>query len=131
MVLLFMLVLFLLFGVVRAGVVFALVGGVGVDAVVAVLVFRSCCCRCTCCGYDGCRRLNLRPTLAGVSRVRSGSRVGEKKIKVSVMRVLTLLLGHELDGQIDEVLRLAEAYDEDENAFRFRYKTPHLGQCNI
>ena len=42
------------------------------------------------------------------------------RLKVSVMRVLTLLLGHELDGQIDEVLRLAQAYDDDENSFRFR-----------
>lgn len=41
--------------------------------------------------------------------------------KVSVMGVLTLLLGHELDGQIDKVLWLAQKYDEDENAFRFRY----------
>lgn len=40
--------------------------------------------------------------------------------KVSVMGVLTLLLGHELDGQIDKVLWLAQKYDEDENAFRFR-----------
>lgn len=36
------------------------------------------------------------------------------------MGVLTLLLGHELDGQIDKVLWLAQKYDEDENAFRFR-----------
>lgn len=36
------------------------------------------------------------------------------------MRVLTLLLGHELDGQIDEVLRLAEEYDNNEEAFKFR-----------
>lgn len=41
--------------------------------------------------------------------------------KVSVMGVLTLLLGHELDRQIDKVLWLAQKYDEDENAFRFRY----------
>lgn len=43
--------------------------------------------------------------------------------KVSVMGVLTLLLGHELDGQIDKVLWLAQKYDEDANAFHFRYIT--------
>lgn len=41
--------------------------------------------------------------------------------QLSVMNVLTILLGHELDGQIDEVLRLAEAYDNDGSAFRLRY----------
>ncbi len=34
--------------------------------------------------------------------------------------MLTLLLGHELDGQIDKVLWLAQQYNEDENAFHFR-----------
>lgn len=37
------------------------------------------------------------------------------------MRVLTLLLGHELDKQLDKVLSLARKYDKNENAFRFRY----------
>lgn len=36
------------------------------------------------------------------------------------MRVLTLLLGHELDRQLDKVLWLAQKYDVDENAFRLR-----------
>lgn len=37
------------------------------------------------------------------------------------MKVLTLLLGHEVDGQIDQVLNLAELYDKEGSAFRFRY----------
>ena len=51
------------------------------------------------------------------------------RLKVSVIRVLTLLLGHELDGQIDEVLRLAQAYDDDESCFRFRCRC--LSPCCI
>ncbi|CAM9163364.1 unnamed protein product [Ectocarpus sp. 6 AP-2014] len=46
--------------------------------------------------------------------------VGITDTEVSVMRVLTLLLGHELDKQLDKVLWLARKYDENENAFRFR-----------
>lgn len=42
------------------------------------------------------------------------------EIQVSVMGVLTLMLGHELDGQIDKVLTLAEAYDKDGTAFSSR-----------
>lgn len=41
--------------------------------------------------------------------------------QISVMRVLTLMLAHDMDGQIDEVLKLAEAFDFDEDAFRFRH----------
>ncbi|CAN0154687.1 unnamed protein product, partial [Laminaria digitata] len=51
--------------------------------------------------------------------------VGITETQLSVMRVLTHLLGHELDGQIDEVLRLAQAYDDDESSFRFRH---HAGE---
>ncbi|CAM9296089.1 unnamed protein product, partial [Hapterophycus canaliculatus] len=47
--------------------------------------------------------------------------VGITGTEVSVMRVLTLLLGHELDRQLDKVLWLAQKYDEDENAFRLRF----------
>lgn len=36
------------------------------------------------------------------------------------MRVLTLMLAHDLDGHIDQVLELAEAYDVNEDEFRFR-----------
>lgn len=46
--------------------------------------------------------------------------MGTDSPKLSVMRVLSLLLGHELDGQIDEVLRLAREYDDNEDAFKFR-----------
>ena len=43
------------------------------------------------------------------------------------MGVLAILLGHEQDGQIDEVLQLAHAYDEDESSFRFRCVTYFSG----
>lgn len=51
--------------------------------------------------------------------------------KVSVMRVLTLLLGHELDKQLDKVLWLARKYDENENAFRFRYGATTANGCSL
>lgn len=37
------------------------------------------------------------------------------------MKVLKLLLGHEVDGQIDQVLKLATLYDQEGSAFRFGY----------
>lgn len=47
----------------------------------------------------------------------------------SAMRILGVLLGHDMDGQIDEVLRLAEQYDKNENSFDNRCMA--YGRCEL